>query len=49
MYRQRINQLGAFFQCITDTLAPAKDFEKLDRRIQTFRSEKAFPANLVCS
>src|SRR5271165_2417064 len=49
MYRQCFNQPGAFFQCITDTLTPAYDFEKLDRRIQTFGSENAFPANLFCT
>jgi hypothetical protein len=49
MYRQRFNQRGAFVQCITDTLAPADDFEKLDRRIQTFRGENALLANLVRS
>src|SRR5262245_58757008 len=49
MYRQGFDQAGAFFQCFTETLTPADDFEKLNRRVQTFGSENAFSANLVCS
>ena len=30
-------------------MTPADDFEKLDRRIQAFGSENAFPTNLFCS
>ena len=33
MYRQRFDQVGAFFQFFAEILTTADDFEKLDRRI----------------